>query len=195
MNILNKAFKNIFLPLFGLVILSNCGDDDPIAPPNEEELITTVNLVFTPTSGTAVTLKYYDEDGGNGAAAPVVTGGTLAANTAYSVTLEILNESETPAEDISEEIKEEDEDHQFFFEISSSLNLTHTSYDDEDGNGNPLGLENTFTTGTASNGTLKVILRHEPVKSAAGVSDGDITNAAGETDIETLPAIDITIVE
>jgi len=195
MNILSKALKNIFLPFFGLIILSNCGDDDPITPPNEEELITSVNVVFTPTSGTAVTMKYYDEDGGDGATAPVVTGGTLAANTAYSVTLEILNESKNPAEDISEEIKEEDEDHQFFFEISSGLNLTHTSYDDQDENGNPLGLENTFTTGAASSGTLKVILRHEPNKSASGVSDGDITNAAGETDVETLPAIDITIVD
>ena len=195
MNILNKALQNIFLPLFGLVILSNCGGDDPIVPPNEEELITTVNIVFTPTSGSAVTMKYYDEDGGNGAAAPVVTGGTLTANTAYSVTLEILNESVNPTEDITVEISEEAEDHQFFFEVSSSLNLTLTSYDDQDGNGNPIGLENTFTTGAASSGTLKVILRHEPNKSASGVSSGDITNAAGETDIETLPAIDITIVD
>ena len=28
------------------------------------------------------------------------------------------------------------------------------------------------------------MLRHEPDKSAAGVSSGDITNAGGETDIE-----------
>ncbi|MEQ6121526.1 hypothetical protein [Reichenbachiella sp. MALMAid0571] len=195
MNILNKALKNIFFPFFGLIILSNCGDDDPITPPNEEELITTVNIVFTPTSGTVVTMKYYDEDGGNGAATPVVTGGSLVSNTAYTVTLELLNESENPTEDITEEIEEEGEDHQFFFEVSSSLNLTHTSYNDQDGNENPIGLKNTFTTGAASSGTLKVILRHEPDKSAAGVSDGDITNAAGETDIETLPAIDITIID
>ncbi|HBK71516.1 MAG TPA: type 1 periplasmic binding fold superfamily protein, partial [Flavobacteriaceae bacterium] len=30
------------------------------------------------------------------------------------------------------------------------------------------------------------ILRHEPNKSASGVSDGDITNAGGETDIEVI---------
>ena len=39
-------------------------------------------------------------------------------------------------------------------------------------------------TGAASVGTLKVTLRHEPNKSAAGVVGGDITNAGGETDIE-----------
>jgi len=31
-----------------------------------------------------------------------------------------------------------------------------------------------------------VTLRHQPDKGAIGVSDGDITNAGGETDIEVL---------
>ena len=57
-------------------------------------------------------------------------------------------------------------------------------YEDEDGDGNPIGLETTMITGDPSTGTLTVILRHEPDKNADGVSDGDITNAGGETDIE-----------
>jgi len=30
---------------------------------------------------------------------------------------------------------------------------------------------------------VTITLRHEPAKDATGVSDGDITNAGGETDI------------
>ena len=43
-----------------------------------------------------------------------------------------------------------------------------------------------MTTGSMSNpsASMTVILRHEPDKAGAGVSDGDITNAGGETDIE-----------
>ena len=43
-----------------------------------------------------------------------------------------------------------------------------------------------MTTGSMANpsATMTVILRHEPNKAGAGVSDGDITNAGGETDIE-----------
>jgi hypothetical protein len=38
--------------------------------------------------------------------------------------------------------------------------------------------------------TIRVTLIHEPMKSAAGVSSGDITNAGGETDIEVgLPVV------
>ena len=42
----------------------------------------------------------------------------------------------------------------------------------------------TATTGDASSGDVTVILRHEPDKEADGVSDGDVTNAGGETDVE-----------
>ena len=48
----------------------------------------------------------------------------------------------------------------------------------------PLGLSFEVTTGNTANETFTFVLRHEPDKSAAGVSSGDITNAGGETDIE-----------
>ena len=54
---------------------------------------------------------------------------------------------------------------------------------DFDGDGNPVGLANILTTGSAGSGNLTVTLKHEPDKSASGVSDGDMTNAGGETDI------------
>ena len=36
-----------------------------------------------------------------------------------------------------------------------------------------------------------ITLRHEPAKTATGVSGGDITNAGGETDIEVV--FDVTV--
>ena len=97
-----------------------------------------------------------------------------------------MNELDTPVEVITEEVAEEDEDHQFFFQSTIS-DLTIT-YDDQDADGNPLGLNSTLTTGAATEGSITIILRHEPDKFAAGVSDGEITNAGGETDIEvTIP--------
>ncbi len=195
MNIFDKFIKPSFVSLLAILVLASCGDDEPVEPPHEEELITTLNVIFTPETGSAVTLKYYDEDGGDGPKSPQVTGGTLAANTSYTVTLELLNESESPAEDITEEIEKEAEEHQFFFVVSANLNLTHNAYTDKDANQKPIGLENTFTTGDASSGTLKVILRHEPNKAAEGVASGDITNAGGETDIETVPEFAITIAD
>lgn len=164
----------------------SCDPDDPVIPP-EPELITTLNYTLTPSSGgDAITLSFQDLDG-DGGDAPSITEGTLAANTSYSGSIELLNESETPTENITEEIKEEDEDHQFFFQSS----LVTVSYNDEDSDGNPIGLSSTLTTSAAGSGNLTIILRHEPNKSASGVSDGEIANAGGESDIEVTFAIDV----
>ncbi len=173
----------LYLALFGLVLftLTACDDDDP-EPENPEELITTLQLVFTPEGGGDPILQTFRDIDGDGGMDPTITTFPLDANTSYDLTLNVLDESKTPPEDIGEEIEEEDDEHQFFFEVSG-LNL-QIEYADSDGDGNPLGLVNTAATGDASTGSLKVTLRHEPAKEADGVSDGDITNAGGETDIE-----------
>lgn len=160
---------------------ASCSDDDPI-PVNEEEVITTLTVTFRTGGGVAMTLQTRDLDG-DGPNPPVITKtGDLAVNTVYDCTIELLNETETPAEDITEEIDEESAEHQFFFTTTNGIGTV--AYDDMDGNGNPLGLAFTLTTAAAATGDLTIILRHEPDKDAAGVSDGDITNAGGETDIE-----------
>lgn len=163
-----------------LTTLISCGDNDPVIP-NEEELITTVHYTLTPEGGGSdVVLSWIDIDGdGNGN----IVGGTLAANTNYIGTISLLNESETPSENITLEVEEEAEDHQFFFEVESGLNAT-ISYDDSDANNNPIGIMTKLSTGDASIGIIDLILRHQPDKSAANVKAGDKTNAGGSTDVE-----------
>lgn len=172
---------NIFLLVLVSLLATACDDDDPEIIV-EEEVITTLNYTLTPVSGgDAVVLSFRDLDG-DGGNAPEITGGTLAANTTYTGTMELLNESEDPVEDITEEIEEEDEEHQFFF--SSSIGDVVIDYSDTDADNNPIGLTTAVTTGNAGSGTLTVILRHKPDKNAAGVKEGMIANAGGETDIE-----------
>ncbi len=179
------------LAFFAIVMLflSSCKKDDPVIL-NPEELITTVTFILIPQNGgDDVEFIFRDLDG-DGGEAPVIINGTLKTNTIYNGTLELLNETETPAGNITEEIEEEDEDHQFFFSISNGLNL-NIEYNDADANNNPVGLASLATSGEVSQGQLTIILRHEPDKSAADVSDGDITNAGGETDIEVTFEVDI----
>ena len=76
----------------------------------------------------------------------------------------------------------QDLDHQFFFSAINGLDV-QTVYTDMDSEGNPIGQQFELTANTSSGG-LFIVLRHEPNKNAAGVPDGDITNAGGETDIE-----------
>lgn len=177
-----KTINSIKYLTFLVMILaiSACGTDDP-EPVNEEELITTVRVTFTSAAAATVTATFTDQDGPGGDD-PVIVNPTLMANTTYTVTVEFLNEQESPAEDITAEVREEADEHQVFVVPGAGLNLTY-AYNDEDGNGDPIGLSGTVTTTTASTGNLTVSLIHEPVKDAANVSAGDPTNAGGETDV------------
>ncbi|WP_340198710.1 type 1 periplasmic binding fold superfamily protein [Ascidiimonas sp. W6] len=175
--------KNVFLIGLLTLIFTSCSSDDP-APVNEEEIITTMTVVLTATGQNTVTLQSRDLDG-DGPDEPVITiSGPLTTNTTYTGSITLLNETVSPVEDITEEVEEEDEEHQFFYQTSGSV--ASTAYNDEDSNGNPVGLNFTLTTGGTGPGTIQITLRHEPNKSASGVANGDITNADGETDIAQL---------
>lgn len=167
------------LPILALALYS-CEPADPTNP-NEEELITTFTVDLVGPTSSAI-LSYVDMDG-DGGSAPVISVDSLESNTVYSGSLSLLNEIETPAEDITAEVFDEADEHQFFF---SSTGESIFTYNDQDSDGNPVGLVFELTTGSSGSEDYTITLRHEPVKTAAGVSDGDITNAGGETDIEVV---------
>ncbi|NNC94691.1 MAG: type 1 periplasmic binding fold superfamily protein [Chitinophagales bacterium] len=176
-----NRLKYFMIPLVSCMLLLTvgCEDDPPIE--NPEELITTVNFTLTNSSGGDIILSFSDPDG-DGGMNPVIAGGSLSPNTSYSASIELLNESVTPAEDITAEVLLEAEEHQVFY-LTDSLNVSF-SYTDSDIDLNPIGISTMVMTGDSSSGNITVILRHEPDKFATGVSDGDISNAGGETDIE-----------
>ncbi|GJM31042.1 MAG: hypothetical protein DHS20C18_00430 [Saprospiraceae bacterium] len=185
-----KLFLRVSLFLItgvSFLVFSGCKKDDPVQE-NEEELITTLSLVLTPDGGgtpAAFVFRDLDGDGGN---TPIITADKLAANTTYTGEISLLNEAANPSEDIAAEVKAESLEHQFFFATTTGLNISF-AYNDQDDNGNPLGLSIKLLTGDTSTGALRVTLRHEPDKDASGVANGDLTNAGGETDIE----VDFTV--
>ncbi|MDA0880211.1 MAG: type 1 periplasmic binding fold superfamily protein [Bacteroidetes bacterium] len=174
-----KNVKFLATAIFATVLFVSCSnDDDTPEPVNEEEVITTLTVTLSPNGGgTAITLQTRDLDG-DGPNAPVVTvSGSLATGVTYSGTIVLLNETVNPPENITEEVEEENLDHQFFYTLGGGLDVT-TAYSNFDDNGNPLGTEFTLTAGTESSGTLTFTLRHEPTKPNTGLGD-----AGGETDI------------
>jgi hypothetical protein len=179
--------------LAGALILTGCRKDEedpmtPAPPVNEEELITTVRLTFNTASFAEYKYMTFTDVDGPGGQAPVITADTLSADSIYDVNIEVLDESVTPAEDITAEILAEGAEHQFFFAVTGA-DLTF-AYSDADANGLPIGLLSACFVGAPGAGALTVTLRHEPDKTAPGVEAGDITNAGGETDIEvTFPVV------
>ncbi len=180
----SKYFSIFFL---GLLTFSSCSDDDPAPEPiNEEEIITTFTATLVPDGGgTTITLQTRDLDGDGPNPPEVTVSGDFVPNSVYNGSLVLLNETETPSENITNEVEAEDEEHQFFYTIGGGLNAS-TEYANFDDDGNPLGTAFTFSTGAASSGTLGFTLRHEPTK-----PNTDLADAGGETDIAVTFSVSI----
>ena len=179
-----KFFK--YALLASTLIFASCSDDDDNTPDpvNEEEVITTLTVTLDSGSDTVV-MQYQDLDGDGPDAATVTVSGSLNANTTYDGSIVLLNETESPAENVTEEIEEEDDEHQFFYTVGSGLDVA-TDYANFDGDGNPLGTLFVLNVGSASSGGLTFTLRHEPNKPNTGLE-----NAGGSTDIEV--TFDVTV--
>lgn len=159
--------------LAGLMI-TGCKKDDH--DHSEEELITTVKVTLTAEGSTPQTFTWKDVDGPGGNA-PQISEIILAPNKTYSCQLEFLDESKTPAEDITAEIVAEADEHEIYFQ-PNGVNVAVSNLN-KDSKNLPLGTTSTWTTTGASNGSLKITLKHKPGIKAAG---DPVTK--GETDIE-----------
>lgn len=170
--------KMLFAFIFLAGAISGCKEETP-PPVNEEELITTMTLTFTDSanSSNVITATFRDADGDGGNAPTQFDTIKLTAGKTYFTEITLLDESKTPAENISDEVLEEANDHHFFFNPTGAT--VTVTYEDLDTNSPPLpvGLSTRWVTGTASNGTTQVILKHQP-----GAKDG--TEAPGETDVD-----------
>ena len=174
-----------FLFVSSLAFVGCSSDDDNHDDhDHEEELITTVK--YTLTNGTdVVTLEFQDLDGEGGAEGTFDVSGPLTANTTYIGEIQLLNETENPAENITLEVENEGDEHEFFY--TPSISDITISKDDLDVDGNPVGIETTLVTGDAGTGSLTIELIHEPTKP----NDGTSASAGGSTDVEVTFSIEV----
>jgi len=164
-----------------LIFWTSCNKDEQVVstPDPENEFMTTVKLIAVNVNdpGDMDTASWVDLDP-EGSAQPDLSNAflNLKANATYNVQVQFWDESKTPAENITPEIKERQNYHLICFSPDGSLNLTVTKTDRDNNNPPlPVGLEDQFETGGASSGDLNVTLRHQP-----NVKDG--TCAPGSTD-------------
>ena len=114
-----KIFKYALLAIPFLYF--SCDDDnDTPEPINEEEVITTMTVTLVAHDGSGVvTMQTQDLDGDGPIEPEVTVSGPISAASSYSGSIEWLNEMEDPAEDVTEEIVEEADEHQVFFNTTA----------------------------------------------------------------------------
>jgi hypothetical protein len=177
----------------GLVLatlLSGCLPKEiegPVAPCIDASWTSTVLLRLVSHGGTeqkSFTLFVHDPDG----ASTSMSLDTLSVDTAYNVLVEVWSTTCGEGRNNTAELQAEGHQHQFFF-LPDTVDLSIVC-NDMDVNGQPIGIATVWTTNSVSSGGLRLVLRNELNKDAAGVSAGDITNAGGETDIDwTFPLV------
>ena len=173
--------KNMQQLLWASVIVAglftSCKKDDH--DHDEEELITTLRVQLTNTATNATQTFTFRDTDGPGGNAPTVDSILIDGNAVFNCSIQVLNESVTPAEDKTPEIIREANDHQFYF-VTTGIPLTISNLNNDSRN-LPFGITSSWTTarGINSPGTVRIALKHKPGQKAAG---DPITK--GETDID-----------
>lgn len=179
----SKLLKTTFVILMTGLLISSCEKDT--AEENPEEVITTMKLTLVPVGGGTTLTYQFDDPDGPGGTAPTQDEIVLAPSKTYNVSIQLLNKTVTPAEDITTEVKEEADAHRFYYENSPGSSISITGLDN-DPNGVPLGVTSTWTTGVAANGSLKVTLRHYPAVPPNKAMADLVNSSKSNTDVEVV---------
>ena len=199
---MNSARQFLFVTLVigAVALFVGCGDvghhdhDHHGHNHDHNEVITTVQLTFTPASGGEPLIASWSDPESDGS--PVIENITLTNGETYAVTMAFLNELEDPAEDMTAEIQQESDEHQAFFfgpavqgpanQDNSAAIVVH-EYTDEDSAGFPVGLANTFTAKEAGNALMNVSLRHMPPVNGTAVKTGSLADTLSSGSLTDLP--------
>jgi hypothetical protein len=190
------------LPIYLFAILAmgfaSCESDDP-EEENDGEVITDVTLNFQELNasgapiGLVTSFKASDPEGIEVGSSPTIQNVTLTKGKTYRMTIVVSNEIEK--EDITKEILEEADEHQFFF-LGTAVtgNIVTITYDDP--SGKLIGLQNRAVVSSSpgtNNAQLRVVLRHDLDKNFPGATNPNFANfvqAGGESDLDiTFPVI------
>lgn len=174
--------------LMAALFIASCKKEKDDQESNENEIITTVQLVFKDRA-TAETRTFawqdLDGDGGND---PVIQHIVLDPHADYDVSVVLLDETRNPSEDITEEVRSESDAHRFYYEVSGLSGLTIGGLD-KDGDGVTLGLTGVWMTTGPDSGTVRLVLRHYP---AGGKAESDPVNSGkSSTDIDISFAVQV----
>ncbi len=174
----STSFVSLFLVMALLIVLPGCDSGEPDDGAGERELITRVTLTLTPMAGGTpieAVAEDPDGDGANLTIDPI----QLVPGTTYLGTIELYDGVND--EDITAEVEEEADEHQFWYTAEGGIaGRVTVAVTDTDANGLPLGLAFTVTVtaGDAASGTLNVVLSHYD----EGPKNG--TDRSDESDID-----------
>lgn len=175
-----------------------CAPLDGGSDASATEVISRVELSFTPLGGGDSRVFVFSDPDGDGGISGVADPVVLSAGTQYELRVTFINELLTPPVDITADIEDEAEEHLVLVlgdgvagpaSTPTTALVTHAYADLESdygpnaiGDDLPLGLVNTITAEQSGSSTLRVMLRHLPELNGNAQKTDDLLSsiAAGE---------------
>jgi hypothetical protein len=178
--------------LFVLFLITSCKKEEQVVTPPApgNEFLTTIKIRFQNAANSNDTLWAVWRDLSNGVDPPDTSKAVISIrkNSRYTASVHLYDETKSPADDITAEVRERANYHLYFFFVTgaASENITITATDrDTNSPQLPLGLENEFvTTGVVCSGRLEGVLKHQP-------NGKDGTFAPGSTDSDVFFTLNI----
>lgn len=177
------------------------GDDHGDDHDHDAEIISTVELTFAPDAGGAPAVFRFTDPDGDGGMSGSADAIVLATSTSYTLDIAFRNDLVDPAEDITDEIRAEAEEHLILVSgegvdgpasHTGAVLVTHAYADLESDYGEnavgedlPVGLVNAVETAGAGEGALRVMLRHLPALNDEAQKEAELP--AAFADGEPLP--------
>ncbi len=181
-NTIALNMKQLFFILLVLVGVLACKKEPEVLPTDDNELITTVELVFTDPVNVSRSFKFRDIDGDTRTKPEAFDTLKLDRNTVYKVSIHIGDESKGTYEDITEDIQEESDVHLFVYR-PNPVSLLAIQITDVDKNALPIGLNaKAKTQYFPGSGLLQVMLKHQPPLNGKIVKTGE--EEVGSTDLD-----------
>jgi hypothetical protein len=166
-------------------IFVSCIHGDNIEPSDDNELITTVKLVFTPQDDedSMIPLVFYWKDTEGDGVVDRLDPIVLNDNTEYDLQVQLFDETKSPRVDITKSIVEEADVHLFVYKILPA-SLLKLSIKDRDSKGLALGLRGDVKTSSKGNGKMRMLLKHQPPVNGQPVKNGQEEPGSTDVDIE-----------
>lgn len=190
--------------------LAACANDHSKSDEHEHELevISRVELTFTPQGGGSPLVVVFNDPDGDGGISGTAEPIQLRAGVTYGFGVRFENGLVTPFEDITQEIQAEAEGHLVFITgdvngpaSASAMPLLTVAYADREsdytinsvGEDLPVGLLHTVTALQAGHGEFRIILRHVPSLNGVPQKSADLPDRLAKN--EALPGnvdVDLT---
>lgn len=172
-----QIISTAVLPLTAAILLTGCSEHATNTH-DDHDVITTVKILLT-EHNTLIqrTFVWEDLDGPGGNAPNRIDTLHLKPGTVHDFSIELSNKSVMPIRELTTEIKDEADHHQFFYYVTPE-GLVTINIVDIDSHGKPLGLRGELTNiSDRGVGTLRVDLSHwEKATDKTGLDPGQDTD-------------------